>query len=61
MRQSSLECEYSQTTAHFTWTGFDEMDEVSGDGFAQVEDDGTLSAEIAFHLGDEATLKAKMW
>ena len=58
---AGLDCEYSATTAHFTWQGFDEMDEVSGDGFAQVEDDGTLSVEIEFHLGDEATLKAKKW
>jgi hypothetical protein len=58
---AGLDCEYSPTTVHFTWQGFDEMDEVCGDGFAQVEDDGTLSGEIAFHLGDEATFKATKW
>jgi len=43
----------------FTWQGFDEMDEVSGDGSAELEDDGTLEIEIRFRLGDEAILKAK--
>jgi hypothetical protein len=58
---AGLDCEYSQTTVHFTWHGFDEMDEASGDGFAQLEDDGSLNVEIAFHLGDEATFKARKW
>jgi hypothetical protein len=58
---AGLDCEYSLTTVHFTWHGFDEMDEVCGDGFAEFNDDGTLSAEIAFHLGDEATFKAQKW
>jgi hypothetical protein len=43
----------------FTWTGFDEMDEVSGSGSAELLDDGTLEIEFAYHLGDEAVLKAK--
>ncbi len=58
---AGLDCEFSPTTVHFTWQGFDEMDEVCGDGFAEINDDGTLNAEIAFHLGDEATFKAKKW
>ena len=43
----------------FTWAGFEEMDEVSGDGSAELLDDGTLQIEFAYHLGDEAKLKAK--
>ncbi len=59
--QAGLDCEYSPTTVHFTWYGFDEMDEVCGDGFAQFEDDDTLSVEFAFHDGDEANFKARKW
>ena len=34
------------------------MGEVSGDGFAELDDDGSLEIGIRFHLGDEAMLKA---
>ena len=57
--QASLDLEYSPTTVSFTWAGFDEMDEVSGSGSAELLDDGTLEIEFAYHLGDEAVLKAK--
>ncbi len=43
----------------FTFEGFDEMDEISGDGAAEIDDDGTLDIEIRFRLGDEAELKAR--
>jgi len=45
----------------FTWRGHDEGDEESGDGFAELQDDGTLSGEIGFHLGDDSTFKAHRW
>ena len=32
--QGGLDCHYGQTCIHFTWAGFDEMDEISGDGDA---------------------------
>jgi hypothetical protein len=38
--------------------GFDEMDEVSGDGSAELFDDGTIEVEFAYRNGDEALLKA---
>jgi hypothetical protein len=37
------------------------MDEVSGDGSAELGDDAGLEIEIRFHLGDEAILKAQKW
>ena len=55
----SLDLEYSQTMVFFTFEGSDEGDEVSGSGSAELQDDGTLEIEIAFHLGDEAILNAK--
>ncbi len=42
----------------FTWAGFDEMDQVSGSGSAELQDDGSLEIEFEFRLGDEAVLKA---
>jgi len=56
-----LDCEYSRRIIFFTWRGFDEMDEVGGDGSAELEEDGSLEIEIRFHLGDEAILKAQQW
>ena len=57
----SLDCEYSRRIIFFNWQGFDEMDAVSGDGSAELNDDGTLEVDIRFHLGDEAILKAHQW
>jgi hypothetical protein len=56
-----LNCEYSPTTIFFTWQGHDEMDEASGSGSAELNDDGTLTGEISFHLGDESAFKARRW
>lgn len=57
--QATLDLEYGRSTIFFTWTGFDEMDEVQGSGSAELQDDGSLDIEFAYHLGDEANLKAK--
>jgi hypothetical protein len=38
--QAGLDIEYSRSSVGFTWEGFDEMDEVSGDGSAELLDDG---------------------
>jgi len=57
--QASLDLEYGRTLVFFTWQGFDEMDEVSGSGSAELQDDGTLEIEFAYRQGDEATLKAE--
>jgi hypothetical protein len=51
--------QYSRTSIGFTWEGFDEMDEVSGDGSAELLDDGSIEIEFAYRNGDEAILKAK--
>jgi hypothetical protein len=57
--QASLDLEYSRSRVFFTWAGFDEMDEVSGSGSAELLDDGSLEIDFAYHLGDEAVLKAE--
>jgi hypothetical protein len=33
------------------------MDDVSGAGYAALDDDGVLAIELSFHLGDDAVLK----
>ena len=55
--QASLDLGYSPSMVFFTWTGFDEMDEVNGDGHAELLDDGFIEITFAYHNGDEAILK----
>ncbi|NRP73337.1 hypothetical protein ILFOPFJJ_04236 [Ensifer psoraleae] len=57
--QAGLDLGYSTSMVSFTWAGCDEMDEVSGDGHAELLDDGTIEIIFAYHNGDEAILKAK--
>ena len=57
--QAGLDLGYSGASiVFFTWQGFDEMDEVTGDGSAELLDDGSIEIEFAYHNGDEAILKA---
>jgi hypothetical protein len=45
----------------FAWSGSDEMDEVFGDGWAELREDGRLEGQICFHGGDEADFLARRW
>ena len=56
-----IDAGYGTRTADFTWQGNDEMDEASGSGSAELEDDGTLTGEISFHRGDDLAFKARRW
>jgi hypothetical protein len=56
--QGGMELQYGKRTVFFTWVGFDEMDEASGSGSAELDDDGTIEVELSFHNGDDAVLKA---
>lgn len=40
--QACLELGYGPSMVFFTWVGFDEMDEVTGDGHAELLDDGSI-------------------
>jgi hypothetical protein len=51
----------SGNACHFTWSGSDELDEVCGDGWAELTDDDTLEGEISFQNGDEAAFTAHKW
>ena len=59
--RATLECSTTADAVDFDWHGFDEGDEVNGDGFAELQPDGSLEGEFAYHNGDESTLKAKPW
>jgi hypothetical protein len=48
-------------TVEFTWSGNDEMDQVDGDGWAELQEDGTLEGQFCFHQGDEANFIARRW
>jgi hypothetical protein len=56
---ATMELEYSRSIVFFRWTGFDEGDEISGEGSAELQDDGTVEIELSFDAGDDATLKAR--
>ena len=45
----------------FSWGGSNEMDEARGDGWAELQPDGSLEGEISFHDGDEASFTARPW
>src|SRR6266542_2697900 len=42
----------------FTWEGGDEGDQVSGRGWAALDEDGSLRGHIYFHLGDDSGFRA---
>ena len=56
--QVGLDIAYNHDDIDFTWCGFDEMDEVQGDGSAELESDGSISIDFAYRNGDKAVLKA---
>jgi hypothetical protein len=57
--QATLDLGYSPSMVFFTWAGFDEMDEISGDGHAELLHDGSIEITFTYHNGDEAILKAR--
>jgi hypothetical protein len=44
--------------SEFSWAGNDEMDEVSGRGWAIIEKDGSLYGQIIFHIGERSWFRA---
>lgn len=43
----------------FSWQGNDEMAPASGDGWAELQDDGSLEGEISLHDGDDIPFIAR--
>lgn len=56
--QAGLDLECARSMVFFTWAGFDEMDDVTGSGSAQLLDDGSTEIDFAFHLSEKTILKA---
>jgi hypothetical protein len=54
-----MQLRHTPSAIFFTWQGFDEMDDVSGAGSAELDDDGSIEIELSFHLGDDAVLRAR--
>lgn len=55
---ASLTVEDAGTSVFFRWHGSDDMTEVSGEGSAELHDDGAIEIELAYDAGDEAILNA---
>jgi len=49
------------TSISFSWSGCDEGDQVEGDGFAELQLDGSLHGAIEYRHGDEFAFIAKKW
>ena len=45
----------------FSWEGNDEMDEASGEGWAELQPNGSLTGQICFQGGNEANFTACPW
>ena len=56
---ATLSCTLSTTDADFTFEGHDEMQPTSGEGWAELQPDGSLQGEICFQNGDESSFIAK--
>ncbi len=68
--QASLDIEYGRDSIGFAWGGSDEMDEVPGDGSAELLDDGSIAifnrvARVPFSLiersGNASPARIFLW
>ena len=57
--QATLDLEYGRNTVFFRLAGFDEGDEVTGSGSAELGDDGSLEMDLSFDNGDDVLLTAR--
>lgn len=49
------------TSIDFSWEGNDEMTEVRGEGYAELQPDDSLHGAIEYHHGDEWAFIARRW
>ncbi len=59
--EASLDCGFTTGGIDFEWNGADEGDQVAGEGWADLRDDGCLEGKITYHNGDETTFVAAPW
>jgi hypothetical protein len=43
----------------FSWEGSNEMEPASGDGWAELQEDGSLEGEVCLHNGDDIPFLAR--
>jgi hypothetical protein len=58
---ATLDCAFVPGGVEFSWQGFEEGDEVFGEGWVELEDDGSLTGEFSYHDGDESGFLAQPW
>lgn len=51
-------CRNGRPGVEFSWDGSDDSDPAGGRGWAVLEQDGSLSGRIYFHLGDDSSFCA---
>ncbi len=60
--QGGMDCRFEtrdeKPFVEFSWSGFSEMDEVFGRGWAELEAGGRLRGRLFFHLGDDSGFAA---
>ena len=56
-----LDTAVSANGIDFDWYGFERMEEVGGEGWIELQPDGSLLGELAFDNGDGSTLRAHPW
>ena len=59
--QATLECAATPSGVDFDWYSFDEMDEVRGEGWVELQNDRSLVGEFTYDNGDESDLRAVPW
>ena len=55
--QGQMDCRWRGQSVDFSWHGFDENDEVSGRGDAEIKGD-ELHGHLYFHMGDDTAFRA---
>lgn len=55
--QGQIDYQVNASRVEFTWSGFDEGDEISGRGFAEIVRD-ELCGHLYIHLGDNSAFRA---
>jgi hypothetical protein len=55
--QGQTDCRVKGNRVEFTWSGFDEGDELSGRGFAEITQ-GELHGHIYIHFGEDSAFRA---
>jgi len=60
---ATLDCAFdtAKSDVSFEFTGSDEGDEISGEGWAELEESNKIRGEIAFHNGDDTTFEGRRW